>query len=242
MLLCSPFLLVLVLLFIVSAEGWVVPPAAKSIRSTTCRCGSLLRPEQRQQKLLSATRSPAVTSGGSLHGQDSCFLPLKQLEMDHYTPRIVQIAGAYPGLTRQQYFAVSSEPAAPQGQWSYDFSDANGPQLGTVALEGNSVVAECKDPVVIIAEHPSLGVQLPAEIDGAVDLVVLVDRAKNYFGERKFLVLDIPGEGLSIGAYHSKAELPTGSDIIGQVDLVQTPWLPAMAPTRTGFIEADEYF
>jgi Rubisco Assembly chaperone C-terminal domain len=238
----SPILLVLILIFIDNAQGWVVPPVAKSIRSNA-RCGSLLlRPARQQQIMLSATRSPAATSGGSLHGQDSCFLPLKQLDMDHYTPRIVQIAGAYPGLTRQQFFAVSSEPAPPQGQWSYDFSDANGPQLGTVALEGSSVVAECKDPVVIIAEHPSLGVQLPAEIDGAVDLVVLVDRAKNYFGERKFLVLDIPGEGLNIGAYHSKAELPTGSDIIGQVDLVQTPWLPAMAPTRTGFIEADEYF
>jgi hypothetical protein len=162
--------------------------------------------------------------------------------MDQYTPRIVQIAGSYPGLTRQQFFAVSSEPAPAKGQWSYDFSNPDGPQLGTVALEGNMVVAECKDPVVIIAEHPSLGVQLPAEIDGAVDLVVLVDRSKNYFGERKFLVLDIPGEGLTIGAYRSKADLPAGSDIIGQVDMVQIPWLPAMAPTRTGFMEADEYY
>jgi Rubisco Assembly chaperone C-terminal domain len=162
--------------------------------------------------------------------------------MDYYTPRIVQIAGAYPGLTRQEFFAVSSEPAAPKGQWTYDFSDPDGPQFGTVALEGSLVVAECKDPVVIIAEHPSLGVQLPSEIEGAVDLVVLVDRSKNYFGERKFLVLDIPGKGLKIGAYSSKGELPSGCEILGQVELVQTPWLPAMAPTRTGFLEADEYF
>jgi hypothetical protein len=28
---------------------------------------------------------------GSLHGQDSCFLPLKQLDQDYYSPRIVQV-------------------------------------------------------------------------------------------------------------------------------------------------------
>ena len=84
--------------------------------------------------------------------------------------------------------------------------------------------------------------ELPKEIKGAVDLVVLVDRANKGFGERQFLVLDVPGEGLKIGAYPSKADLPDGADILGHVSLVQIPWLPSMAPTKSGFMEEDEYF
>ena len=33
---------------------------------------------------------------GGLHGDNSCFLPLRQLDQDYYAPRIIQIAGAYP--------------------------------------------------------------------------------------------------------------------------------------------------
>lgn len=185
----------------------------------------------------------AVQKAGYLHGQNACFLPLKQLDQDSYSPRIVQIAGAYPGLTREEFYAVTSESSPPPGQWSYDFSDPDGPQLGTVALEGSNLVASCEDPVAIIAEHVALGVELPEAIQEPVDLIVLVDRAKNRFGERRFLVLEIPGETcLTIAAFNDKSDLPAGCQVVGQVDQVQIPWLPSMAPTKTGFLEADEYY
>lgn len=180
-------------------------------------------------------------TAGNLHGQNACFLPLKQLDMDYYAPRIVQIAGAYPGLTREEFFAVQSESSPDPGQWTYDFSDPEGPQLGTVAIEGSSTVAACEDPVVIIAEHPSIGVQLPPAIKEPVDLVVLVDRAVTSFAERAFLVLDSP-DGLQIAAFPSKKDMPASSEILGRVMMVQIPWLPAMKPTKTGFMEEDEYF
>jgi Rubisco Assembly chaperone C-terminal domain len=182
---------------------------------------------------------------GSLHGENACFMPLKQLDQDSYAPRIVHVAGAYPGLTKAEFYAVTSEPSPPAGQWSYDFSDPDGPQLGTVALEGSNLVAACEDPVVIIAEHVALGIELPKAITEPVDLIVLVDRAKNRFGERRFLVLDVPGSTdgrLTIAAYNAKSELPAGCEILGQVEQVQIPWLPSMAPTKTGFLEADEYY
>jgi Rubisco Assembly chaperone C-terminal domain len=179
---------------------------------------------------------------GSLHGQNACFLPLKQLDQDSYVPRIVQIAGAYPGITKEEYYAVQSEPSPPQGQWTYDFSDPDGPQLGTVALDGSNVVAACEDPVVIIAEHFALGVELPKEITEPVDLICLVDRSKNRFGQRKFLVLNTADDEIVIRAFETKADLPAGCEILGQVEVVQIPWLPSMAPTKTGFLEADEYF
>lgn len=138
--------------------------------------------------------------------------------------------------------AVKSEPSPEPGQWTYDFSDPDGPQLGTVAIEGNNVVASAEDPVVIIAEHTSLNVPLPEVIKDPVDLIVLVDRAKNRFAERKFLVVDIPGIGITIAAYPTKSELPSNSEILGQVVLCQVPWLPSMKPTKSGFMEVDEYF
>jgi len=183
------------------------------------------------------------TGGGSLHGENSCFLPQQQLEQDYYAPRIVQIAGAYPGLTAEDFMAVTSEPAAEPGQWTYDFSDPDGPQIGTVAIQGSNVVASCDDPVVIIVEHDSIGVPLPDAIVDSVDLVVLVDRARANFAERKFLVVDVPGEsGLIIRAYGTKEELPPGGRVLGQVLLVQIPWLPSMKATKSGFMEVDEYF
>lgn len=179
---------------------------------------------------------------GGIHGENSCFLPLTQLDQDYYAPRIIQIAGAYPGVTREEFFAVTSEPTPEQGQWTYDFSDPDGPQLGTVAIESNSVIALCEDPVVLIAEHTSIGVPLPEVIKEPVDIVVVVDRSANTFAERKFLLLDVPGSGLVIGAFPTFPELPQNCEILGQVVLCQVPWLPSMKRTKTGFLEADEYF
>lgn len=113
--------------------------------------------------------------------------------------------------------------------------------MGTVALQGSNVVAGTEDPVVIIAEHNSIGVDLTKEITDPVDLIVLVDRAKQTFAERRFLVINTQ-EGVKIAAFTSKEELPAGSQILGQVILVQIPWLPCMKPTKSGFMEADEYF
>mmetsp|Transcript_14639 Transcript_14639/g.21630 ORF Transcript_14639/g.21630 Transcript_14639/m.21630 type:complete len:223 (+) Transcript_14639:272-940(+) len=181
--------------------------------------------------------------GESLHGENACFAPLTQLDQDYVAPRIIQIAGAYPGLKIDEFKAVTSEPSPDQGTWTYDFSDPDGPQLGTVAIEGNNVVYLCEDPVVIIAEHNSVGVSLPSAIKDPVDLIVLVDRGLTTFAERKFLAVGDPASGeVKIGAYPSKADIPEGVEILGRVELIQIPWLPAMKPTKSGFMESDEYF
>jgi hypothetical protein len=188
------------------------------------------------------TRLYQTAPAARKHGQDACFLPIKQLEQDTYVPRILQIAGAYPGLTKEDVLAVSSEPAAEPGQWTYDFSDPDGPQLGTVALQGSDIVSGAVDPIVIIAEHFSIGIELPKVITKPVDLIVLVDRAITGFAERKFLVVNVPKVGVVIGAYPTKKDMPADAEILGRVILVQIPWLPSMAPTKTGFMEADEVF
>lgn len=212
-----------------NAHAWVVSPG----RTYASRYSSNMKSP--------CCLDMSMTSSGSLHGQNSCFLPLQQQEEDFCAPRIVQIAGAYPGITKDEYYAVQSEPAAELGQWTYDFSDPDGPQMGTVAIPGSLTVSCCEDPVVIIAEHTSLGVDLPEAVKGAVDLITLVDRAKTTFAERKFLAYE-SGSGLEIGAFQTKADMPPGCNILGSVELVMIPWLPSMKTTKSGFAEADEYF
>eukprot|EP00560_Eucampia_antarctica_P004147 CAMPEP_0197832782 /NCGR_PEP_ID=MMETSP1437-20131217/16156_1 /TAXON_ID=49252 ORGANISM="Eucampia antarctica, Strain CCMP1452" /NCGR_SAMPLE_ID=MMETSP1437 /ASSEMBLY_ACC=CAM_ASM_001096 /LENGTH=225 /DNA_ID=CAMNT_0043436365 /DNA_START=84 /DNA_END=761 /DNA_ORIENTATION=+ len=176
------------------------------------------------------------------HGEDACFLPLKQLDQDYFAPRVFQVAGVYPGLTVDEYNAVNSEPPPEQGQWSYDFSDPNGPQLGTVAIEGNLVVGDVEDGAVIISDHFTLGVPLPETITDPVDLIVLVDRACKNYADRQFLVVESPTEGLKIEAYKTFSDMPKDTKVIGHVEYVTIPWLPAMKPTKTGFMEDDTSF
>lgn len=231
--------LLLTLSFVATAASAWIATGAAPIRSDTYD-----RTTRRSLQTNTATALSSSTDNnvGFLHGQSSCFLPLAQLDQDYYAPRIIQIAGAYPGLTEADVMAVTSEEAPEPGQWAYDFSDPDGPQLGTVAIEGSAVVYMADDPVVIIAEHPSIGIELPPAITEPVDLIVLVDRAKPTFAERKFLCIALDNGLVKIGAFHTKADLPAKSKILGQVLLVQIPWLPAMKATKTGFMEEDEYF
>lgn len=118
------------------------------------------------------------------------------------------------------------------------------PQMGTVALPGMTSVYETDDPVVIIAEHPTLGVTLHEKVVDPVDLVVLCDRSKRTFAERKFFVFDDGNKGgeLTIGAFTSKDEIPESVTILGQVTFVQIPWLPMMQKKKSGFSEDDDLF
>ncbi len=148
----------------------------------------------------------------------------------------------YPGLTKEEVTSVTSSEAPELGQWSYEFTDPEGPQIGTVAVPGTAIAAECGDPCVIIAEHFALGVPLPEVLKEPVDLMVLVDRSVKGFAERKFLVVDVPGEGVVIRAFLSKDEIPAGAEILGRVEYVQVPWLPCMKKKKSGFAEDDAVY
>lgn len=77
-----------------------------------------------------------------------------------------------------------------------------------------------------------------------VDLVVLCDRARTYFTERKFLVLELedsPGV-LTIAAFEAFVDMPANANILGHVTMVQIPWLPSMKKKRSGFLEEDQLY
>jgi len=212
-----------------AAPTATAPPAGSARTSATARSASIDTPAE---------------SVGNLHGQGSCFMPLLQNDEEYIAPRIVQIAGSYPGVDVATYLSLSSEPPADMGQWSYDFSDPEGPQLGTVALPGLASVYDTDDPVVLIADHQSLGVPLPDAITEPVDLIVLCDRSRTEFEDRRFLVMELedrPG-AVTIGAFETFDGLPAGARILGQVTLVQIPWLPVMMKKRSGFSEEEDLF
>ena len=168
----------------------------------------------------------------------------KSHSLSTYTSKPHQIAGAYPDVDVETYLAVSSDPPADMGQWSYDFSDPQGPQMGTVALPGLSTIYKTEDPVAIIADHITLNVPLGHGITEPIDLVVLCDRSRKYFSERKFLILELedkPGM-VSIAAFNEKSEIPNNAKIHGQVTFVQIPWLSFMEKKNSGFEEEDQLY
>jgi len=226
-----------------SCNAWTTTPIS-NIKLTS----QLLQPKHAKilwplQMLVSSSSSSSTSPTGT-HAENACFLPLQSLGQDYLAPRIIQIAGAYPGLTKGDFEAVTSEPAPVPGQWNYDFSDPSGPQMGTVALQGGKVVTECQDPVVVISDHLTLGIRLPAALTRPVDLIVLIDRAQRLFEERKFMLIRLPAsDELLIRAYPNKSDfLRDEAEILGRVVMVQIPWLPAMKPTTSGFEEEDELY
>ena len=188
------------------------------------------RTSTRQQRRQS--RGLEMKSGG--HGQGFKFLPLERGGRKFHFPRIVQIAGVFPDLTPEELMAPSSVPAAPVGKWAYDFSDPEGPQLGTVALPGSDAVAKCEDPVVMITTNTALGVQYPEE----VEILVLVDRADRRHVDDSFFVFRTPDNRLLI---EWNDELEPGYEIMGRVALCASPFIESMAKKITGIAEEDEF-
>lgn len=176
--------------------------------------------------------SLAMAMGG--HGTQFKFLPIIRGTPEEHFPRIIHIAGVYPHLTYEDLLAPISPPAPSPGAWSYDFPDADGPQLGSVALPGSDTISECVDPVVVIAKNTDLGVSAPEELE----MIVVIDRADRTFEPGKFFIFLTPDQTLDI-KWMDKLE--PGFEIVGKVALCAMPFTASMAPKATGFLEEDEY-
>ena len=87
------------------------------------------------QRNANKNRDVAMSAVKKLHGGSFKFLPSSQLKRTEHAPRTIQIAGVFPGLTIDQLFSPKSTPASPQGTWTYDFSDPEGPQLGNIRVD-----------------------------------------------------------------------------------------------------------
>ena len=56
---------------------------------------------------------------------------------------------------------MTSSEAGEVGSWQYDFTDPEGPQMGTVAVPGSPIATDMDDPCIIVAQSDALGIPLP---------------------------------------------------------------------------------
>jgi len=99
---------------------WFILACARALRCAPARPAAPL-----------TARRSAVADAQGLHGSASCFLPLDQLRDDLRWPRLLRVAGAYPGLTGDELAAppACALPAA-NGQWNFEFPDPHGSDFG----------------------------------------------------------------------------------------------------------------
>mmetsp|Transcript_34819 Transcript_34819/g.111601 ORF Transcript_34819/g.111601 Transcript_34819/m.111601 type:complete len:227 (+) Transcript_34819:16-696(+) len=193
-------------------------------------------PRLRQEvSLWSSYTQVASTEGEGLHGSNFCFLPLDQLDSDSLWPRLLRVAGAYPGLTSAELLATPGPvEAAKNGEWTYEFPDAHGSDLGVVAVPGGDLIQYASNPVAVVATAESLGLQLQNDAEA----LVVVDRGQTDFSEKSFFASADPDGALVIRRFDDS--LPPGWTIHGKVLFVNLPFDPkTQAPSGTWLEEGD---
>eukprot|EP00616_Rhizochromulina_sp_CCMP1243_P010155 CAMPEP_0118962446 /NCGR_PEP_ID=MMETSP1173-20130426/788_1 /TAXON_ID=1034831 /ORGANISM="Rhizochromulina marina cf, Strain CCMP1243" /LENGTH=221 /DNA_ID=CAMNT_0006910713 /DNA_START=107 /DNA_END=772 /DNA_ORIENTATION=+ len=189
----------------------------------------------RAQRLV--TKDALMSADLGLHGTGSRFIPLVQLGADEVAPRTVPVAGMYPGITVSELMAPESSPAPNLGTWHFDFTDPEGPQLGTVALPAANSVHLAEDPVVLVSKSEVLGLNLSNDV--LAEVLVVVDRARTKFQRDRFFAFAAPDGSVEIGW---RDELPEGMVVAGRVELVYSPHLPGMESRASGFLEEEDDF
>lgn len=124
------------------------------------------------------------------------------------------------------------------GMWQFDFSDADSPQLGTVALGPNNACHLAVDPVVVVCESAqSLGLSLANDVD--TEVLALIDRADQEFTSDKFFAFQTPDGSVALRWFD---ELPPGHSVLGKLLYVTVPFLSSMQRSKSGFMEDDDGF
>mmetsp|Transcript_37431 Transcript_37431/g.38113 ORF Transcript_37431/g.38113 Transcript_37431/m.38113 type:complete len:216 (+) Transcript_37431:162-809(+) len=167
-----------------------------------------------------------------IHGTNFKFLPSLQPGQDEYFPRILHIAGVYPGITPEDLAAPMGGQTAPQGMWVYDFPDPDGPQLGTVAIPGSSAVHNCYDSVAIISNTQALGMNMGNK---PCEALVVADRGDTEFSPSEFFLFKTPDGNVSLGSMEDEEE---GFTILARVALCVVPFTDDRR-VPTDFLEDD---
>lgn len=121
--------------------------------------------------------------------------------------------------------------------WQFDFSDPEGPQLGTVALPPSNAVQLAEDPVAIVTQNDVLGISVSN--DDITEVLVIIDRARTSFTPSKFFAFAGPDDSVEIRWFDA---LPQGYNVLGRVELVVIPFLESMKKKASGFLEEEDDF
>lgn len=218
-------------LFASVTQAFVFRPSGQPLYSVAARSHAAKHPAS-----LSAVSMSAAVSGQ--HGTESHFLPIDQLDGDQTAPRILPIAGVFPGITAAEVRAPKTSPPPELGGWQYEFADPDGPQMGTAALAPSDVVNLCENPVLLISDHASLALPWRGSADDS-EVLVLVDRDDVEHDERKFYLFETsPGGELVI---QWTPTLPAGWAIVGRVVQVTLPFVASAGMQKQGgWLELDD--
>jgi hypothetical protein len=176
---------------------------------------------------LSRTSNKLFMATG-LHGEKFKFMPIFKGSKEDHFPRIVQIAGVFPGLSPEDVMAPSSSPAADPGTWMYSFPDPSDPNVGVVAVPGSDVITYSADPVAIISKSSVLGISGPDS-----ECVLIIDRGDIDFYEGDFYAFQTFDNTVQVGWADSMDDF---NAVIGRV-------VTCMMPTNeedlgsSGFLE-----
>jgi len=195
----------------------------------------LQQQHQQQQQQLGAARQLATAATSGSHGQGFHFMPMIRTGSKEHFPRILPIAGVFPGITTQELLAPRPNPSAPQGSWSYDFSDIGGVQLGKVAIPGADIITDAVDPVVIITSNTALKIQAVTEIE----MLLVIDRKdpEPFDADNFYLFRRLDTDELEVLWCERP---PADKEILGKVVTAVLPWVPGMKKAASGFAEEDE--
>ena len=132
------------------------------------------------------------------HGENFKYLSIMKGKSSQHFPRTIPIAGMYPEVTPEDIMAPAQCPLIMPGQIAFDFSDPNGPQLGTVAVPGSDVITFADDPVALVVHNSQLGIKMIAP-DGA-ECVAIVDRMDLKFNPDYFYAFRNPSNDVELGS------------------------------------------
>ena len=172
-----------------------------------------------------------------MHGSGSRFIPLSQNKPEDISPRMVPVAGMSPSITAEELLAPPSSAAPPLGMWQFDFSDPDGPQLGTVVLPPSNAIQTAEDPVVMVAESTELGLSLRNDVE--CEVLIVIDRGDKTFEDDKFFAFSAPDGSVIVRWFQ---ELPAGYSVLGRVVIVIVPYLESMMVKSSGFMEDQDDF
>ena len=171
-----------------------------------------------------------MKTGG--HGDGFRFMPVAKLNSEEYWPQILPIAGVLGEMTVEELFAPAQVNKPAQGMWTYDFSNPDMPQLGTVAFPGSERLYWCNDPVVVIGTNE----QLNLKMSEAVEVMLVIDRAdRQWDKDSSFFLFQTPDNSMSV--MWSDGGVPAGHSILGKVAVVAAPLTETMRGEESMFEE-----
>lgn len=177
------------------------------------------------------------------HSSGNRFMSISNLTSNDYFPRILTVAGSLPDLTVDHFFQTPSVLQSKSPEAGNMFITMLPPDYKgqIVALPGWEILANCNDPVAILAKPSDISAEtLPAAEDDYVVIVVDRDITGTEFDKRKFYAWAV-GDNVHIGWLDSEP-LPEQAKRIGNVVIGMVDMRPELRKSKSCWEEENETY